>query len=103
MFKAYFYFGCLDDGIDTRIHGLKIASTREAEMGLSVDIFTQKDKIFRYPALELYNKRALYRRAQVLQRYGFSVAIMTIAVSESRQLSPLEAGEDNSKLEPKYF
>ena len=103
MFKAYFYFGCLDDGIDTRIHGLKIASTREAEMGLSVDIFTQKDKIFRYPALELYNKRALYRRAQVLQRYGFSVAIMTIAVSESRQLSPLEAWEDNSKLEPKYF
>ena len=71
MFEANFYFGCLDDGIDTRIHGLKIASTREAEMGLSVDIFTQKDKIFRYPALELYNKRALYRRAQVLQRYGF--------------------------------
>lgn len=58
-----------DEGIDTRIHGLKIASTREAEMGLSVDIFSHKDKIFRYPALELYNKRALYRRAQVLQRY----------------------------------
>ena len=78
VFEANFYFGCLDDGIDTRIHGLKIASTREAEMGLSVDIFTQKDKIFRYPALELYNKRALYRRAQVLQRYGFCQKIQSI-------------------------
>lgn len=57
-----------DEGIDTRIHGLKIASTREAEMGLSLDTFGHKDKMFRYPALEHYSKKVVYRRAQVLQR-----------------------------------
>ncbi|XP_067937945.1 E3 ubiquitin-protein ligase HECTD3-like [Watersipora subatra] len=59
---------CKDEGIDTRIHGLKISSTREVEVGLSVDAFAQRDKLCRYPVLEAYNKEILYRRAQSLQR-----------------------------------
>ncbi|XP_030061835.1 E3 ubiquitin-protein ligase HECTD3 [Microcaecilia unicolor] len=59
---------CRDDGIDVRIHGIKIKSSRERDPGLSADIF-QPANLVRYPRLEGTDPDVLYRRAVVLQRF----------------------------------
>ncbi|CAH1774452.1 unnamed protein product [Owenia fusiformis] len=59
---------CKDEGIDTRIHGIKIKSSKEREMGLSKDLFT-KDSLIRYPRLDGKTPEALYRRSLLLQRF----------------------------------
>ncbi|CAB3977789.1 E3 ubiquitin- ligase HECTD3-like [Paramuricea clavata] len=60
---------CKDDGIDTRIHGIKIVSTDEKEPGLSADTFKNKTKIIRFPKLEHVNPDLLYNRARSLLRF----------------------------------
>jgi E3 ubiquitin-protein ligase HECTD3 len=60
---------CKDDGIDTRIHGIKIVSTDEKEPGLSADTFKNKTKIIRFPKLEHVSADLLYNRARSLLRF----------------------------------
>ncbi|XP_041475804.1 E3 ubiquitin-protein ligase HECTD3-like [Lytechinus variegatus] len=59
---------CKDDGVDTRIHGIKIKSLKERDLGLNIDLFDKKELV-RYPRLELIDKEKLYQRALVLQRF----------------------------------
>ncbi|XP_038067988.1 E3 ubiquitin-protein ligase HECTD3-like [Patiria miniata] len=59
---------CQDDGIDCRIHGIKIKSTMEGHLGLNKDIFTDTELV-RYPRLENVAKDHLYRRALALKRF----------------------------------
>lgn len=59
---------CKDDGIDTRIHGIKIVSTDEKEPGLSADTFKNKTKIICFPKLEHVRPDLLYNRARSLLR-----------------------------------
>ncbi|XP_077981106.1 E3 ubiquitin-protein ligase HECTD3-like isoform X2 [Glandiceps talaboti] len=59
---------CKDDGVDTRIHGIKIKSTKERDLGLSRDLFAA-DNLVRYPKLELIDIDVLYRRTLALQRF----------------------------------
>lgn len=59
---------CKDGGIDTRIHGIKIKSSTEHDVGLSQDLFCSNN-LMRYPKLENCDKEFLYRRALVLQRF----------------------------------
>ncbi|XP_013403036.1 E3 ubiquitin-protein ligase HECTD3 isoform X2 [Lingula anatina] len=56
------------DGIDTRIHGIKIKSSKERDLGLSKDLFSSQDLV-RYPKLENVAADLLYRRAIGLQRF----------------------------------
>ena len=42
---------CKDEGIDTRIHGIKIKSSRERDAALNCDNFTSENLI-RYPLIE---------------------------------------------------
>ncbi|XP_074642491.1 E3 ubiquitin-protein ligase HECTD3-like [Tubulanus polymorphus] len=58
---------CKDDGIDVRLHGIKIKSTKERDLGLSVDVFIPS-QLIRYPKLESFEPEVLYRRALLLQR-----------------------------------
>lgn len=60
---------CKDDGIDTRIHGIKIVSSEEKEPGLSADIFKNKSSIVRFPKLECVDGNLLYNRAKSLLRF----------------------------------
>jgi len=57
-----------DDGIDARVHGIKIVSLKEKEMGLNRDILENKDMLMRYPKLEEFPADILYQKALVLQR-----------------------------------
>lgn len=57
-----------DDGIDVRLRGIKIKSSRQRELGLSADMF-QQASLVRYPRLEGTDPDLLYRRAVVIQRY----------------------------------
>ncbi|XP_072048843.1 E3 ubiquitin-protein ligase HECTD3-like isoform X2 [Amphiura filiformis] len=59
---------CRDEGIDCRIHGIKIKSSKQRDLGLNRDIFSTEELV-RYPRLELVEKELLYRRALVLQRF----------------------------------
>uniref|UniRef100_A0A4W3I874 HECT domain containing 3 n=1 Tax=Callorhinchus milii TaxID=7868 RepID=A0A4W3I874_CALMI len=59
---------CVDGGIDVRIHGLKIKSSRERDLGLNVDMF-QATNLVRYPRLEGNEPDVLYRRAVVIHRF----------------------------------
>ncbi|XP_078574979.1 E3 ubiquitin-protein ligase HECTD3-like isoform X1 [Branchiostoma floridae x Branchiostoma japonicum] len=59
---------CKDDGIDTRIHGLKIKSSQDRDLGLNRDFFTP-DKLVRYPRLETVDPEKLYRRSLALYRF----------------------------------
>jgi len=60
---------CKDDGLDTRIHFLKIRSASEQDNhGLNLDTFTA-EKLVRFPKLENFDPEVLYCRAQLLQRY----------------------------------
>ncbi|XP_070563097.1 E3 ubiquitin-protein ligase HECTD3-like isoform X2 [Ptychodera flava] len=59
---------CKDDGVDTRIHGIKIKSSKEKDLGLNRDLFAA-DSLVRYPKLELIDIDVLYRRALALQRF----------------------------------
>ena len=59
---------CKDDGIDTRIHGIKIKSIKEQEFGISMNSFTAENLV-RYPKLEPFSQACLYYRALVLQRF----------------------------------
>ncbi|KAG8437018.1 hypothetical protein GDO86_007920 [Hymenochirus boettgeri] len=59
---------CLDQGIDVRIHGLKIVSSKERDMGLTADLF-QPSNLVRYPRLESISPDVLYRRAKLIQRF----------------------------------
>ena len=62
-------FNCfVDEGIDTRVHAVKIQSSREIDFGLNRDFFTRKNMI-RFPKLECYSADELYRRSLLLQRY----------------------------------
>lgn len=56
-----------DDGIDTRIHGIKIKSSKEMDLGLNSDLF-KPENLVRFPKLEGFPQLALYRRALLLQR-----------------------------------
>lgn len=61
---------CKDDGIDCRIHYVKIVSSKQKQSGLNRNLF-DKDLI-RYPKLEsidLKDRDMLYRRAQALNRF----------------------------------
>ncbi|XP_033082539.1 E3 ubiquitin-protein ligase HECTD3 [Trachypithecus francoisi] len=59
---------CRDDGIDVRLRGVKIKSSRQRELGLNADLF-QPTSLVRYPRLEGTNPEVLYRRAVLLQRF----------------------------------
>ncbi|XP_049631455.1 E3 ubiquitin-protein ligase HECTD3-like, partial [Suncus etruscus] len=59
---------CQDDGVDVRIRGIKIKSSRQRELGLNTDLF-QPSNLVRYPRLEGTNPEILYRRAVLLQRF----------------------------------
>lgn len=72
-----------DDGIDVRIRGIKIKSSRQRDLGLSADMF-QLPNLVRYPRLEGTDPDLLYRRAVLIQRY---------CVDGRRQV-PLPAGID---------
>lgn len=43
----YFIFSHLliDDGVDTRIHGIKIKSLKERDLGLNIDLFDKKELV----------------------------------------------------------
>lgn len=58
-----------DDGIDVRLRGIKIKSSRQRELGLNADMF-QPANLVRYPRLEGRDPDVLYWRAVILQRYG---------------------------------
>ena len=60
---------CKDDGIDTRVHGIRIVSTDEKEPGLSADTFKNQTKIIRFPKLEHVKADLLYNRARSLLRF----------------------------------
>jgi len=57
-----------DGGIDARVHGIKIMSLKEKEMGLNRDVLENKDVLMRYPKLEEFPASVLYQKALVLQR-----------------------------------
>ncbi|XP_075791963.1 E3 ubiquitin-protein ligase HECTD3 isoform X1 [Pelodiscus sinensis] len=57
-----------EDGIDVRLRGIKIKSSRQRELGLSADTF-QQASLVRYPRLEGTDPDLLYRRAMVIQRF----------------------------------
>uniref|UniRef100_A0A667HNL9 HECT domain E3 ubiquitin protein ligase 3 n=1 Tax=Lynx canadensis TaxID=61383 RepID=A0A667HNL9_LYNCA len=59
---------CRDDGIDVRLRGIKIKSSRQRELGLNADLF-QPTSLVRYPRLEGTDPEVLYRRAVLLQRF----------------------------------
>uniref|UniRef100_A0A803TXP4 HECT domain E3 ubiquitin protein ligase 3 n=1 Tax=Anolis carolinensis TaxID=28377 RepID=A0A803TXP4_ANOCA len=59
---------CRDDGIDVRLRGIKIKSSRQRELGLNADMF-QPANLVRYPRLEGRDPNVLYRRAVVIQRF----------------------------------
>lgn len=59
---------CKDEGIDTRIHGIKVISESEKEPGLNQDLFSSKELI-RFPKLDAVDPALLYRRAQALLRF----------------------------------
>ena len=56
-----------DEGIDTRIHGIKIKSSRGKDLGLNKDFFSAENLV-RYPKLECFDPEILYRRSILLQR-----------------------------------
>ena len=58
----------IDDGIDTRIHGIKIRSSRERDLGLNRDLFG-KDHLSRFPKLDSFTQETLYRWALILLRW----------------------------------
>ncbi|KAE8609931.1 hypothetical protein XENTR_v10011949 [Xenopus tropicalis] len=59
---------CLDEGIDVRIRGLKIKSSKRRDLGLTADLF-QPNNLVRYPRLEAIEPDVLYHRAVVVQRF----------------------------------
>lgn len=59
---------CKDEGIDTRIHGIKLISESEKEPGLNQDLFTST-ALIRFPKLDAVDPALLYRRAQALLRF----------------------------------
>ncbi|RXM29080.1 E3 ubiquitin-protein ligase HECTD3, partial [Acipenser ruthenus] len=59
---------CRGEGIDVRIRGIKIKSSRERDLGLNADMF-QSPNLVRYPRLEGTDLEVLYRRALVIQRF----------------------------------
>uniref|UniRef100_A0A8B9PSA0 E3 ubiquitin-protein ligase HECTD3 n=1 Tax=Apteryx owenii TaxID=8824 RepID=A0A8B9PSA0_APTOW len=59
---------CRDDGIDVRLRGIKIKSSRQRDLGLSADMF-QLANLVRYPRLEGTDPDLLYRRAVLIQRF----------------------------------
>ncbi|XP_053549532.1 E3 ubiquitin-protein ligase HECTD3 isoform X2 [Bombina bombina] len=59
---------CKDEGIDVRIHGIKIKSSKERDLGLTADMF-QPANLVRYPRLEAIDPDVLYRRAVLIQRF----------------------------------
>lgn len=69
MVLAYHPWSSLaDDGIDVRLRGIKIKSSRQRDLGLSADMF-QLPNLVRYPRLEGTDPDLLYRRAVLIQRY----------------------------------
>ncbi|XP_068728218.1 E3 ubiquitin-protein ligase HECTD3-like [Montipora capricornis] len=59
---------CKDEGIDTRIHSLKLTTESEREPGLNKDLFSSSELI-RFPKLDAVDSALLYRRAQALLRF----------------------------------
>lgn len=66
-----------DDGIDVRLRGVKIKSSRQRELGLNADLF-QPASLVRYPRLEGTDPEVLYRRAVLLQRWLWSWACQAL-------------------------
>ena len=58
---------CVDDGIDTRVHGIKMMSIHERDLGLNIDVF-KRESLVRFPRLENIDVMVLYRRATLLNR-----------------------------------
>ncbi len=56
-----------DDGIDTRIHGIHIKSSKGKDLGLNKDFFSAENLV-RFPKLECFDPEILYRRSILLQR-----------------------------------
>lgn len=67
-----FWSPLTDDGIDVRLRGIKIKSSRQRDLGLSADMF-QLPNLVRYPRLEGTDPDLLYRRAVLIQRYCVEV------------------------------
>ncbi|XP_069594098.1 E3 ubiquitin-protein ligase HECTD3 [Ranitomeya imitator] len=59
---------CFDEGIDVRIRGIKIKSSKERDLGMTADMF-HPPNLVRYPRLEAIDPDVLYRRATVIQRF----------------------------------
>ncbi|XP_044157622.1 E3 ubiquitin-protein ligase HECTD3 [Bufo gargarizans] len=59
---------CFDDRLDVRIHGIKIKSSKERDLGLTADMF-HSPNLVRYPRLEAIDPGVLYRRATVIKRF----------------------------------
>nr|DBA17736.1 TPA: hypothetical protein GDO54_016064 [Pyxicephalus adspersus] len=59
---------CFDEGIDVRIRGIKIKSSKERDLGLTADMFLPPNLV-RYPRMEAIDPDVLYRRALILQRF----------------------------------
>jgi len=68
-----------DGGIDARIHGIKIVSLKEKEMGLNRDVLENKDALMRYPKLEEFPPTILYQKALVLQRSAVRNVVITFS------------------------
>lgn len=55
-------------GIDTKVHGLKIKSDKDGDVGVNRDLFI-KSNLVRFPKLESFDQEVLYRRALLLGRF----------------------------------
>ncbi|EDV23348.1 uncharacterized protein TRIADDRAFT_27944, partial [Trichoplax adhaerens] len=60
---------CKDEGIDTRIHGIKIITSSDISSSLTIDLLKNK-KIERFPLLANFNPEALYYRSMAILRFN---------------------------------
>ena len=57
-----------DGGIDTRIHGIKIMSSKEKEMGFNRDLLVSAAISSEFPLLSNFEIDTLYDKAVVMYR-----------------------------------
>lgn len=76
-----------DDGIDVRIHSIKIKSgSEEKHLGLSFDNFSQ-DNFVRYPKLENFEPSVLYQRALLLHRWDLFLVFCQVETQVEKLLA----------------
>ncbi|XP_065069856.1 E3 ubiquitin-protein ligase HECTD3-like [Rhopilema esculentum] len=59
---------CKDDGIDCRVHSVKVVSNKQKQNGLNRDLFDKN--LVKYPKLDNVDRDLLYRRAYCLLRFA---------------------------------